>query len=839
MGKKLERDDSGNVVFVGGSVECCSKTSMLSAVAARKAQQQQLTESHSRTKSGPKAQVLSSRTGSVLSESNPPPPISVSLQNADPPLKRKRRRGPLKPPERVQRNDCSDIIYEPEVVVAGAGPSSETPRMSKIPRRAWSPSQPMVEVMDECNESDKDVDMPSGGENADDLLVMNAASSVSGNWRASSLQGNVLSSFEPKLGENVFPSLVEGGTVVILELEDTLCFMGSVSLTVIHGTVEVFGSTLSKSSRAHSIYAPRCAPLPILSCSTSLVAPTTTGLLHEVSKRLQASNSAVLLRPLSTGVEGLGNVCSTFEGVFGDDAFANETDDIFLVKGFKLIHLAAGNLQPFRFTPEWRTAVDEIALISNGSSPSISVIHKPMVVMVKGPKGTGKSTFARTLLNRLCCRYRQVAFLDCDLGQSEFSPGGMVSLHAVSRPLFGPPFTHPRRPYASHYIGSLSPRSAPSQYIASVAALLQTYRLDLQCAMAEVGVDQDVDEHLSSDITPLIINTQGWTKGLGADLMRAIEDVVQPTHVFEFAGEDRTAPSEGLTPSRERQHRRAAAFDVPGITQWAGEYLSMMSTPFVERQAPKVWTLPPAPAGPLANLFTAADMRAINLMSYFHQQHAVDGPTWRTDTSLLARPPYEVNINVAFDAVVLTGPGSEDVVFEEVLRALNCSVVALVEDENSKDFFGTGQSGAIGGDHFPYMQGAPPPDPSTSRCHGLAFIRGISTSTIPESSSSLGVSVHMLTPIPPEILSRCRVVVKGEMEMPIWAFIGSSSDPEQGCEWKGTGRKGETGGGMVCGVPWENVPHLAFRGGRESPSAAVVGSGVRRARKNVMRRSQL
>lgn len=34
-------------------------------------------------------------------------------------------------------------------------------------------------------------------------------------------------------------------------------------------------------------------------------------------------------------------------------------------------------------------------------------------------------------------RYRRVAFLECDLGQSEFTPGGMVALHLVENYVFG------------------------------------------------------------------------------------------------------------------------------------------------------------------------------------------------------------------------------------------------------------------------------------------------------------------------------------------------------------------------------------------------------------------
>ena len=35
-------------------------------------------------------------------------------------------------------------------------------------------------------------------------------------------------------------------------------------------------------------------------------------------------------------------------------------------------------------------------------------------------------------------RYARVAYLECDLGQSEFTPGGMVALNIIEIPLLGP-----------------------------------------------------------------------------------------------------------------------------------------------------------------------------------------------------------------------------------------------------------------------------------------------------------------------------------------------------------------------------------------------------------------
>jgi hypothetical protein len=59
------------------------------------------------------------------------------------------------------------------------------------------------------------------------------------------------------------------------------------------------------------------------------------------------------------------------------------------------------------------------------------------IILVKGPKRSGKSTFARATLNNLLNRYEKVAWLECDLGQGEFSPGGVVGLWMIDAPILG------------------------------------------------------------------------------------------------------------------------------------------------------------------------------------------------------------------------------------------------------------------------------------------------------------------------------------------------------------------------------------------------------------------
>lgn len=61
----------------------------------------------------------------------------------------------------------------------------------------------------------------------------------------------------------------------------------------------------------------------------------------------------------------------------------------------------------------------------------------PTVVLVKGPKRSGKSTLARAALNTLLERYERVAWLECDLGQGEFTCGGAVGLWVLDSPVLG------------------------------------------------------------------------------------------------------------------------------------------------------------------------------------------------------------------------------------------------------------------------------------------------------------------------------------------------------------------------------------------------------------------
>ena len=287
------------------------------------------------------------------------------------------------------------------------------------------------------------------------------------------------------------------------------------------------------------------------------------------------------------------------------------------------------------------------------------------------------------------------------------------------------------------------------------------YRLDIQTPIDDFPIDDD-DERITESI-PLVVNTMGWTKGLGADLLLKIHDIVQPTGIFEV---EAPVYDDYWPPSR------------PG----AG----------IHRLEP-ILQLPNAPFG-------ATDLRMLNLLSYFHAifppspspsscYRQVTASTWNTSLPLCAQPPYAVDVSLAIDQIMLTGAGAEDVVPSEVLGVLNVAVVGLVDCEDDQTVM---QEGGL-----PYVQAAPPPTPTHSTCRGLALIRAVSENVF-----------HILTPVPSELLGRTRVLVKGEMELPVWGMLDFREEKK------------------------EVLPYLQWHKGQG------IGAEKRRVRRNLMRRGQ-
>jgi hypothetical protein len=173
------------------------------------------------------------------------------------------------------------------------------------------------------------------------------------------------------------------------------------------------------------------------------------------------------------------------------------------------------NFAPLATGALWEVAIGSIVthmrtLSTEGVSPT---------VMLSGARNHGKSSLSRSLVHRLLDSFRAVAFLETDTGQSEFTPAGLVSLTIITRPAIGPPASHIVASLGTTFLtGASSPAQDPIVYLSAVRAALEAGR-------AACGGAADV---------PLVVNTPGWTTGLGKTALAHIVALAQPHFVVEL-----------------------------------------------------------------------------------------------------------------------------------------------------------------------------------------------------------------------------------------------------------------------------------------------------------------
>lgn len=149
-------------------------------------------------------------------------------------------------------------------------------------------------------------------------------------------------------------------------------------------------------------------------------------------------------------------------------------------------------------------------------------------IMVFGAKGSGKSSFLKFCINSYLSNPSfqkknslgaggnengAVLFMNLDCGQSEFGPPSIVSLYLVDSFILGPSFTAQIHPLHQEFVGSISLSDNPRGYL---------YAIEKLCRFLH---------HKAPKGFPLLINTMGWTTGLGLDLFKCIVKLIQPTFI--------------------------------------------------------------------------------------------------------------------------------------------------------------------------------------------------------------------------------------------------------------------------------------------------------------------
>ncbi|KAJ3289046.1 Polynucleotide 5'-hydroxyl-kinase nol9 [Rhizoclosmatium sp. JEL0117] len=357
-------------------------------------------------------------------------------------------------------------------------------------------------------------------------------------------------------------------------------------------------------------------------------------------------------------------------------------DETFHIDGFHPVIEPNHPHPTLEIPPTWISAGTEVA-----ASPS-----NPIVCIV-GSKGLGKSTMSRFMVNQLLSKYPKVAFLDCDLGQPELTVSGQVSLHILNSPLLGPAFTNIKQPLHSCYLGATSPKNDPDCYSASLSQLWKIYKA-----------------RVSPDI-PLVINTDGWVKGMGFDLLLHSLKEFRPTHLIQL----------GLEPSSTAASSKNIRDDLHALLN---SDKSLSPVKVIHAIGHDETTSRPSK-------FNAADMRNLAMTAYFAQTKMNPSePVWISSTkqalpklwnfalNMTSKVPYSVPwkaIRVRFLNV--------EVPPSQTLIALNGSLVGLVADSlqySPKHEVNSNDDANI--NIVPSDLQIPP---ESQNCVGLGIVRGI------------------------------------------------------------------------------------------------------------------
>ena len=295
----------------------------------------------------------------------------------------------------------------------------------------------------------------------------------------------------------------------------------------------------------------------------------------------------------------------------------------------------------------------------------------------------------------------------------------------------GPPFTHPRQPFRAHYLGTYSPLTCPDEYIAAIRHLLDVYRFEIRMA-----------ETPSSSGIPLVVNTQGWIKGLGADLLQTVQAMSGANRIYDF--DDPAVITGGDRPSAWTESPPWNAVPLPDSD---AAYASGTSRDVINT------TLEPAPISPITSRHAAADLRALWLITYFHQRPLASGAGWSFRDAIRNMGVWEITVGAksGLDSVYLIGEGSEGIMADDLQLALDGSIVALLD---------AGRSERLEEEPESCVQGRSPPPLDETHFLGLALIRA----THPTIE---GLALQLVTPLSAADLGRATAIVRnGAIELP-------------------------------------------------------------------------
>uniref|UniRef100_A0A670ZL32 Polynucleotide 5'-hydroxyl-kinase NOL9 n=1 Tax=Pseudonaja textilis TaxID=8673 RepID=A0A670ZL32_PSETE len=509
----------------------------------------------------------------------------------------------------------------------------------------------------------------------------------------------------------------DGRAVVLLPAKEvgvggTLTFAGKCRLTCLYGSVRVLGFTIAPDQPPYDLYSPHTYCALTIEATNGLRDP------EKSEKEMKVEARAVLRAHFL--LKNFGPGCSL---LLLEQLDTPEAKFILSQPEFAKIFRPKLLLQQFR-----RVALSKALcllaffLVEDEGCP---------VILVCGPKSTGKSTFNRYLMNLLLNHLPCLEYLECDLGQPEFNPPGCISLVNVREPLLGPPFAQQRPPRKMAFYGDISCERDTERYLDTLKYVFGGYARDV----------------------PLLINTMGWMKGAGLLLLIDVIRSLSPTHVVQLSAKDLEElpllsadyihTAAGLhtrgKPSLKRKHP-GGSWQGTHAPQPSHQLLCLRKLPGHKSRTPVV----DLRFGPCRRTHSST-LRNLTMVGYLSQ---LQPPGLEPVVPLASLVPYQVPFNAVALKVIHV-----DVAPTYVLCSLNASWVGLC---HLPDRLPCNSEGPV-----VVLSQTPLCD-----CLGFGIVRGV------DMTKKL---YYILTPLAPESLRHVNCLLIGDVAVPNCIFLNQVS----------------------------------------------------------------
>jgi polynucleotide 5'-hydroxyl-kinase GRC3/NOL9 len=138
-------------------------------------------------------------------------------------------------------------------------------------------------------------------------------------------------------------------------------------------------------------------------------------------------------------------------------------------------------------------------------------------VVIIGGKNVGKSGMSQYLINKNLRQFPQILLIDLDIGQPICNAVQTVSATLIEKPLINTGYLNALKPLKCFLYGDKSIMTSPFKYIECTHELLKF-----------------CNENLNIRNIPWVINTMGYQKGFGLELICIILRIIQPTDVVQI-----------------------------------------------------------------------------------------------------------------------------------------------------------------------------------------------------------------------------------------------------------------------------------------------------------------